>query len=157
MITTQTDFIKAFLNDKVDEISYAQINLDVSDMSVSDILRNINRTYPINSKCRNQITSGHLAVAVMCKSEYMYPMRGLLIIVVNSDKPIEIVSKDYIVLTVSDEDIQKESNIVDIIKALTEYLIENYKDVFENFQEFYVRYVYDPEEDPEWEEEYTEL
>lgn len=154
MVYNKQEFIKAYLNDKIEEISFAQIDLDISDLSVSDILRNINTTYPTNTRCRNQISSGQLAVAVLCKSEFMYPMKGLLIIVVNSDKPIELISKDYIVMTVSDDDITSDESIVNIIKGLTDYLIENFQNVFENFQEFYLRYVYDPQEDSEWEEDY---
>ena len=123
-------------------------------VGILDILRNINTTYPANTRCRNQISSGQLAVAVLCKSEFMYPMKGLLIIVVNSDKPIELISKDYIVMTVSDDDITNDETIVNIIKGLTDYLIENFQNVFENFKEFYLRYVYDPQEDSEWEEDY---
>ena len=154
MVYNKQEFIKTYLNDKIEEISFAQIDLDISDLSVSDILRNINTTYPANTRCRNQISSGQLAVAVLCKSEFMYPMKGLLIIVVNSDKPIELISKDYIVMTVSDDDITSDESIVNIIKGLTDYLIENFQNVFENFQEFYLRYVYDPQEDSEWEEDY---
>ena len=156
MITTQQEFIRNFLPDSIQDISYVRIDLDVSDMSISDILRNINSTYPKNSKCRNQITSGNLAVAVMCKSEYMYPLHGLLIIVANTSQPIELYSKDYIVMTCTDEDIEKEENIVDIINRLTSYLVENFKNTFEKFQEFYLKYVYDPDEDPDWEDEYRE-
>lgn len=154
MVYNKQEFIRAYLNDKIEEISFAQIDLDISDLSVSDILRNINTTYPSNTRCRNQISSGQLAVAVLCKSEFIYPMKGLLIIVVNSDKPIELISKDYIVMTVSDSDITTDESIVNIIKGLTDYLIENFQNVFENFQEFYLRYVYDPQEDSEWEEDY---
>lgn len=154
MVYNKQEFIRAYLNDKIEEISFAQIDLDISDLSVSDILRNVNKTYPPNTRCRNQISSGQLAVAVLCKSEYMYPMKGLLIIVVNSDKPIELISKDYIVMTVSDSDITTDGSIMLIIKGLTDYLIQNFQNVFENFQEFFVKYVYDPQEDSEWEEEY---
>ena len=154
MVYDKKDFIREFLPETIQDVSYAQIDLDISDMSISDILRNINRTYPKNSKCRNQISSGQLAVAVMCKSEYMYPLRGLLIIVANTSRPIELVSKDYIIMTVSDDDISKEDNIVHIISAFTKYLIDNFANVFDQFQEFYVKYVYDPEEDSEWEEDY---
>lgn len=156
MVYDKKDFIREFLPDSIQDVSYAQIDLDISDMSISDILRNINRTYPKNSKCRNQISSGQLAVAVMCKSEYIYPLKGLLIIVANTSKPIELVSKDYIIMTVSDDDIAKEDNIVHIISAFTKYLIENFANIFDQFQEFYVKYVYDPEEDSEWEEDYLE-
>lgn len=154
MVYDKKDFIREFLPDSIQDVSYAQIDLDISDMSISDILRNINRTYPKNSKCRNQISSGQLAVAVMCKSEYMYPLRGLLIIVANTSRPIELVSKDYIIMTVSDDDISKEENIIHIISAFTKYLIDNFANVFDQFQEFYVKYVYDPEEDSEWDEIY---
>ena len=84
----------------------------------------------------------------------MYPIKGLLLIVVNSDKPIEVISKDYVVMTVSDSNIISDVKIVNTIKVLTDYLIENFKDVFENFQDFYIKYVYDPEEDSEWEDDY---
>lgn len=154
MVYDKKDFIREFLPDSIQDVSYAQIDLDISDMSISDILRNINRTYPKNSKCRNQISSGQLAVAVMCKSEYMYPLRGLLILVANTSRPIELVSKDYIIMTVSDDDISKEENIIHIISAFTKYLIDNFANVFDQFQEFYVKYVYDPEEDSEWDEIY---
>ena len=154
MVYDKKDFIREFLPDSIQDVSYAQIDLDISDMSISDILRNINRTYPKNSKCRNQISSGQLAVAVMCKSEYMYPLRGLLILVANTSRPVELVSKDYIIMTVSDDDISKEENIIHIISAFTKYLIDNFANVFDQFQEFYVKYVYDPEEDSEWDEIY---
>lgn len=154
-IYNQQDFIRTFLDDRIEEISFAQIDLDASDMSISDILRNINATYPKNTRCRNLITSGRLAVAVLCKSDFIYPMRGLIVIVANTEKPIEVVSKDYIVMTVTDEDIESDKEIVDIIRSLTNFLVENYQDVFENFEEFYVRYVYNPEEDSEWDEEYV--
>lgn len=157
MITTQKEFIQKFLPASINDISYAQIDLDISDLSISDILRNINTVYPNNSRCRNQIESGQLAVAVMCKSELMYPIKGLLIIVANTRQPIEVASKDYVVMTVSDEDIRNDHTIVDIMSALTLYLIKNFKDVFEDFQKFYLKYIYNPEEDPEWEREYTDI
>jgi hypothetical protein len=57
-------------------------------------------------------------------------------------------------MTVSDDDISKEENIIHIISAFTKYLIDNFANVFDQFQEFYVKYVYDPEEDSEWDEIY---
>ena len=154
MIYDKKDFIKTFLSDKIEDMSFAQINLDISDMSISDILRNINSTYPINSRCRNQITSGQFAVAILCRSEYLYPYKGLLIIIANADKAIEIYSRDYIVMTVSDNDIKTDESIVNIINVLTSYLITNFKDDIDDFEKFYLKYVYDPEEDEDWEEDY---
>lgn len=156
MITTQKEFIQKFLPSGIVDVNYAQIDLDISDLSISDILRNINSTYPSNSKCRNQIASGNLAVAVMCRSELMYPIKGLLVLVTSSLKPIEVASKDYIVMSISEEDIKDERTIVDIISSLTNYLIKNFNGVFENFEEFYVKYIYTPEENPDWDSEYNE-
>lgn len=156
MITTQKEFIENFLPSNITDINYAQIDLDISDLSLSDILRNVNRTYPPNSKCRNQIESGQLAITIMCKSEYMYPIRGLVIFISNSMKPIQVVSKNYVVMSVSSDDITENNTITDIISALTDYLIKNFHGVFENFDKFYTKYIYDPEEDPEWKREYID-
>ena len=142
-MTTKQEFVKKFLPDSVENINFVQIDLDISDLSISDILRNVNRTFPKNSRTRNMIASGTYAVGILCKSELLYPLSGLLLIITGGDNKIEIVSRNYIVIGVQEDMITNDDNIKRVIDGITRYLIESFKDSFDAFNEFYVKYVYD--------------
>jgi len=142
-MTTKQEFVKKFLPDSVENINFVQIDLDISDLSISDILRNVNRTFPKNSRIRNMIASGTYAVGILCKSELLYPLSGLLLIITGGDNKIEIVSRNYIVIGVQEDMITNDDNIKRVIDGITRYLIESFKDSFDAFNEFYVKYVYD--------------
>lgn len=146
MTTSKQEFIKTFLPDTIESINFAQIDMDISDLSISDILRNANKTFPKNSKIRNAIASGHHAIGILCKSELLYPMSGLLLIITGDDTQIEIVSKNYIVISVQEDRITNDDDIKDIINGITKYIITSFKDSIVKFEEFYAKFVYDPYE-----------
>jgi len=137
------EFIQTFFPSGIDEISYVQIDLDITDLSVADILRNINKTFPINSKDRNSITNGNFVVGILCKSEKLDPMAGLLLLITNDTNNINIVSRNYIAISIPESKIQNEEDIKETLDNITHYLIKNFKDVIIEFANFYVKYIYD--------------
>lgn len=147
MITTKEEFVRTFLPPDVTDISYAQIDLDISDLSIADVLRNINRAFPKNSRNRNSIISGNMAVAVLCKSEDLYPISGLLLIIAGENINIELVSKNYIIISVPETHIIDDDLINIVLNNITKYIIDNFKDTLKNFNDFYIKFVYDPCED----------
>lgn len=146
MTTSKQDFVRTFLPDSIESINFAQIDMDISDLSLPDILRNANKTFPKNSKIRNSIASGHHAVGILCKTELLYPLSGILLIITGDDTRIEIVSKNYVVISVQENRITNEDDIRDIINGITKYLITSFKDSIAKFEEFYAKFVYDPYE-----------
>lgn len=146
MTTTKQEFVKTFLPDTVKTINFAQIDLDISDLSLADVLRNANTTFPYNSRLRNAIASGTHAVGILCKTELLDPLAGLLLIITGNDTDIELVSKNYIVVTVQEEAITSDDSINQVINSITKYIITEFKDTIEKFQDFYVKFVYDEHE-----------
>lgn len=146
MTTTKQEFVKTFLPDTVTSINFAQIDMDISDLSLADILRNVNKTFPKNSRIRNAIASGTHAVGILCKTELLYPINGLLLIVTGDDTQIEILSKNYIVIAVQEDQITNDTQITDIINGITKYIIHSFKDSIDKFEEFYVKFIYDEHE-----------
>ena len=104
---TKHDFVRQFLPELVDDIKITNINLDIDDLGIADILRNINQAYPIGSRTRNFIKSGELAVAVRCTSELLSPLSGLVLIITNDDiNQINITSKNFIVAIIDQANIR---------------------------------------------------
>lgn len=147
MITNKKEFIRSFLPSKIEDISFAQIDMDITDLSIADVLRNINRTYPMNSRMRNAIISGRVAVGVLCKTELLYPLSGVVLIISNGDEPINVVSKNYIVFSISEFRIRTDEEINIILEDITKYIIQEFKFSIPKFTEFYVKFVYDPYEE----------
>ena len=83
MVANKKEFIRKFLPDKIEDVSFAQIDMDITDLAIADVLRNINTTYPKNSRIRNAIIGGRVAVGVLCKTELIYPLSGIFLIVSN--------------------------------------------------------------------------
>lgn len=143
MTTSKQDFIRTFLPDSIKSVNFAQIDLDISDLSLADILRNANRTFPKNSKIRNSIASGNHAVGILCKTELLYPLSGLLLIITGDDTQLEIVSKNYVVISVQEDSITNDDDIQSIIDGITKYIVTSFKDSIAKFEEFYAKFVYD--------------
>ena len=112
-------------------------------LSVADILRNVDRTFPKNTSARNAIANGTMAVAVMCKTDLLKPIAGLIIVICADGADIQIKSKDYIVMGVSESTINSADHIRDMLDKLTTYLIKNYGTVISSFEKFYTLYIYD--------------
>lgn len=143
MTTSKHEFVKTFLPETVRDINFAQIDMDISDLSLADVLRNINKTFPKNSRIRNAIASGTHAVGILCKTELLDPLSGLLLIITGDDTPIEVVSRNYIVIAVSEDRITSDEDIYHIIDSITKYIIVSFKDSIAKFEEFYAKFIYD--------------
>lgn len=143
MTTSKQEFIKTFLPSNVESVNFAQIDLDISDLSLADVMRNANKTFPKNSRIRNAIASGHHAVGILCKTELLYPLSGILLIITGNDTEIEIVSRNYIVISVQEDSITNDDDIKTILEDITKYIVSSFKDSIEKFEEFYVKFIYD--------------
>lgn len=142
MVTTKEEFIRAYLPEKTEIIDITQIDLDVSDFSINDVLRNLNRMYPMNSKTRMEIEGGERVVGVLCRSETLVPYNGLFILIGNDDIDTSIVSSRYIVICLSEKKIRNEQQLDDLNDQITDCLIHNYSSNMSIFPEFYKRFVY---------------
>ena len=157
MTTTKQEFVKTFLPDTVKNINFAQINMDISDLSLADIIRNANKTFPKNSRIRNAIASGSNAVGILCKTELLYPLSGLLLIITGNDTDIEVVSKNYVVITIQEDKITNDDDIKHIIDGITKYFVKEFKDSISKFHEFYAKFVYDEYEMESEMEDYDDI
>jgi hypothetical protein len=146
MTTSKEEFIRTFLPKEVEAINFAQIDLDITDLSIADVLRNINRTFPKNTRIRNSIESGQHAVGVLCKTELLYPIAGIFLIVTGNDVEIEIVAKNYIVIGIQEELITDDEGIQRIIDSITRYIVTSFHNSIAKFNDFYAKFVYDPTE-----------
>ena len=135
--------LQEILPPTVNDIHMAIVDLDITMLSVADILRNIHRTFPPNSSMRNKIADGKMAVAVLCKSDLIKPYRGMIIMVTAEGSDVEIRSKEYIVLGVSEQTIANDDKILDMLDSFTSYLIKNYARDIPAFEKFYTIHVYD--------------
>ena len=157
MTTSKQEFVRTFLPEEVRDVNFAQVNLDITDLSLGDILRNVNRTFPKNTRTRNAIESGNYAVAILCKTELLYPMSGLLLIITSGDSDIEIVSKNYIVIGVPEYLITNDDDIVRVLEQITKYIILEFRNSIAKFNEFYAKFVYDLYEMEEEFDESTDI
>lgn len=124
------------------DITFTQIDLDINDLGITDILRNINKLYPINSRKNQYIRNGDLALVVKCKSEYLSPMEGLVLIICN-DKVLNITARNHIVAVISVDKLNNESGIIDIAKDFLSYILREYKNSLDDIKTFCVKYMYD--------------
>ena len=148
MIQSKEEFIRSFLPDEVENIELTQINMDITDLGLADILRNLNKMYPYNTRSRNSIISGKTIIGVLCKTETLYPLSGLFVIIGADhlmDK-FEMMSTNYLVLCLSEKTMRSDDSINNAIYNFTEYLIQNYRDTIKNLASFYRQFIYDPSE-----------
>jgi len=154
MIGSKEEFLKTFLPESVKEIIFTQINLDITDLSLSDILRNIDSTYPPNTRKRNAIASGTMAVGVLCKTETLDPMQGIFLLIGGGDLDLHLVSRRYIVIYVNEAKIRSDRKISDAIQKVTDSLVAIFKDDIDNLGDFYRKFIYDPYADEEHVDDY---
>ena len=148
MIQTKEEFIRSFLPDEVENIELTQINMDITDVGLADILRNLNKLYPYNTRSRNAIISGKTVVGVLCRTETLAPLSGLFVLIC-ADQLIdkfEIMATNYLVLCLSEKTMRSEEKIDNAIYNLTDYLVNNYSETIRNLADFYRRFVYNPSE-----------
>ena len=88
-------FLMNFLPDSVEDLQLVMIDLEMTGLTICDILRNINRVYPQNSNDRFKMIDGKKVIAVVCKSELLDPISGIVLLI-GGDLDIQIKSKLYL-------------------------------------------------------------
>lgn len=149
MVQSKEDFIRSFLPDEVETVELTQINMDLTDLGLADILRNLNKLYPYNTRSRNAIISGKTIIGVLCKTETLYPLSGLFVIIGADhlmDK-FEMMSTNYLVLCLSEKTMRSDESINDAIYKFTDYLVVNYRDVIKNLPDMYRKFIYSPSDE----------
>ena len=146
MYENQIEFLKQFFPETVSYIQYTQINLDNTDLSIADILRNLNTLYPLNSKIRMQIEDGITVIGILCKSDTIEPYNGIFLFVGKEGMKIKIASSRYIVLFISEDKILDEDGIIESTNKITDYLIKNYSGKLDNLSDLYKKYIYNESE-----------
>lgn len=148
----KVEFIRTFFSDSVKEIHFVQIDLDITDLSIADILRNVNKTFPSNTRERNKIISGDKVVGILCKSKYLDPMTGLMLLICGRDIEINAISKNYILIGVNEAKIINDDVIAEVLDNITKYMIKEFNNCIDSFNDFYVKYVYDIDSDDEYDD-----
>lgn len=142
-MTNKEDFMRSFLPESVREMATAQIDLDITNLGIADILRNLNRTYPKTSRERNKISSGEMVVGILLKSELLTPLRGIIILMSNDKMTISAESKKYVVFAIDESKLTNDDDITYMVERITVYLAKTIKSEIKDFNLFYKRYVYD--------------
>lgn len=135
------DFIRQYLPKSIEDIHIVQIDLDITGLTLCDILRNINTTFPMNGRNRAEIIQGTKAVMVVAKSELIEPFTGIILLV-GHDIDIKVRSKNYLIIAVDETEIRSEENLSDLNVDIMVYIAEAMKDIVPNFLEFSNRCLY---------------
>ena len=134
-------FLKTFFPESVEDIQLTTLDLDTANLTLCDIMRNVNQTFPINSRDRFEIIDGRKVVAVICKSDLISPANGIILIF-GHDTPISTESRNYILISIDETDIKEEETINNINNDIVMYLAKLLRGGVRNFDEFYNRYLY---------------
>lgn len=146
MVESKQEFIKSFLPDCVDNVELTQINLDITDLGVGDVLRNIDKIYPAGSRNRNLIASSRMIVGVLCKTVTLDPLNGIFVLITSKDMHIQTLSVNYLVFCIPETEITSDSKIANIVEKLTSYIVKNYGKEIINLPVFYRKFIYDRSE-----------
>lgn len=137
------DIIRSFISDKVSDISAVQFDLDIRQMTIPDIFRDINDVYPVGSRERDNIRDGRFVIGILCVSEYLAPYKGIIFLLSNDKIEPKGESSKYILLAIDEEMIQSDEHVYVLSQRISEYLLKNFADDMPKFKDFYVRYLYD--------------
>lgn len=140
------DFIRQFLPKTIEDIHIVQIDLDITGLTLCDILRNINTTFPLNGRNRAEIIQGTKAVMVVAKSALIEPFAGIILLV-GHDIDIKVRSKNYLIIAVDEIEIREEQNLSDLNIDIMVYIADAMKGIVPNFLEFSNRCLYYDYED----------
>ena len=145
-------FIKTFFPESVNDIQIVYMNLDQNGLTLCDILRNINKFFPINSSDRFDMIDGKKVVAVICRSDLIEPVNGIILLISHNIE-IRTQSKNYILISVDEEDIRDEESLNEINDGITMYLAKLLQGRVLSFEDFYVRHVYNDYEKERYEDD----
>jgi hypothetical protein len=138
-------FVKGFFPDTVKDLKLVHIDLDSSYLTVPDIMRNVNRSFPANSKDRNKIISGEKVIVIWCTSQYLAMIKGLLLIFCGDEMNIEgIKSENYILVSVGISKLTDDELIDESVNRIAVYMTKELGNDIK-MDEFYVKCLYDNE------------
>lgn len=140
-------FIQSFFPPSVEDLQLISIDLEITGLTLCDILRNINKTFPENSRDRYDIRDGKKVVAVICKSELIYPLSGIILMVSGADVNVNAESKNYILISVDELDIRDEDTLNKINTEIIMFLAKLLRDRLPTFDEFFKKSLYNDYED----------
>lgn len=135
------NFIKSLLDPEPEDLELVQIDLDIADITICDILRNLNKIYPNNCRDRFAMKDGKKVVAVICKSDLLEPISGI-VLVIGKDPTINTKTRNYLILSIDESFISNEDSINALNDDMTKYMIETISQGIPLFNKFYCRYVY---------------
>lgn len=139
-------FLKEFLPDSVEDLQLMHIDLEMTGLTLVDILRNINKAFPQNSKDRYAMIDGKKLIAVICKSDLIYPISGIILLV-GGDLDIRIQSRNYVLISVNEADIASEDRLNSINNDVMVYLAKMLMPNVKAFNEFSNRSLYNDYEE----------
>ena len=141
-------FLMSFLPDSVEDLQLVMIDLEMTGLTICDILRNINRVYPQNASDRYNMIDGKKVIAVICKSELLDPVAGIVLLV-GGDLDIQISSKNYMLISIDERDIRTEESLNRINTEIMVYLAKQLTGIVPDFIKFSNRSLYNDYEDLE--------
>lgn len=134
-------FLLSLMNPRPDSMELVQIDLDIDDITICDILRNFNKLFPENCRDRFEIRDGKKVYAIVCKSDYLHPFNGIVILI-GHDLILNAQCSRYLILSLDESDITTEDRINRINDGITKYLISDAANGIPEFEKFYCRYMY---------------
>lgn len=134
-------FLMEFLPESVEDLQLVMIDLEMTGLTICDILRNINRVYPQNTRDRYKIIDGRKVIAVICKSELLDPISGIVLLI-GGGLDIQIKSKNYILISIDEKHIVDEESLNNINTEIMVYLAKLLSGVVPEFIKFSNRSLY---------------
>ena len=134
-------FLMSFLPESVEDLKVIHIDLELTGLTLCDILRNINKSFPKNSKDRYDMMDGKKLIAVICKSDLLYPVSGIILLV-GGNLDIRIKSRNYVLISVNEADIVDEETLDHVNTDIMVYLAKTLMPYVKAFNEFSNRTLY---------------
>ena len=134
-------FLMSFLPESVEDLKVIHIDLELTGLTLCDILRNINKSFPKNSKDRYDMMDGKKLIAVICKSDLLYPVSGIILLV-GGNLDIRIKSRNYVLISVNEADIADEETLDHVNTDIMVYLAKTLIPYVKAFNEFSNRSLY---------------
>ena len=148
-------FIKSFFPPTVTDVQVVHMDLDQTGLTLCDILRGINTVFPEHSSGRYDMIDGRKVVAVICRSDLIEPINGIILLGSHGAE-IQTSSLSYILITVDEEDIKDEDSLNSINNSISMYLAKELRNKVANFDEFYIKYIYNDYEDRQYDDDYED-
>ena len=141
-------FILSLLDPQPKDVDIIQIDLETADITICDIFRNFNKIFPDNCMERYEIRNGEKVYAILCKSQLLNPLSGIIFIIGHKCN-VNTSSRNYLIMSINENDIDTEDKINRVNDAITDYMIMTISKYLPEFDKFYCRYVYNDYEQVE--------